>query len=165
MSHRSQIIILIWALLFMYITGFALWGLLHMLPPPDANWTAEQVAAFYRENSMDIRLGAMVASWTSAFMVPFSAMVYIQMRRLEKGLPVWSIPGRIRLRRRRGPAVLRRSPQNPPRSQVSQPPLAGSCAPSSLCCWVPVAAAGVEAVPAEARDREARGSAGSSTAD
>jgi hypothetical protein len=91
MSHRSQIIILIWALAFMVIYGLTLWRLLHMFPPPSASWTADQVAAFYRENSLDIRLGAMVASWTSAFMIPFSAVVAVQMRRLETGLPVWTV--------------------------------------------------------------------------
>ncbi len=90
MTHRSQIIIIIWALVFMVIYGLTLWQLLHMWPPPSASWSAEQVAEFYRENSLDIRIGAMVASWCSAFMIPFSAVVAVQMRRLEKGLPVWT---------------------------------------------------------------------------
>jgi len=91
MTHRSQIIILVWALVFMAVYGLTLWQLLHMWPPPSASWTADQVAAFYRENSLDIRIGAMVASWCSAFMIPFSAVVAVQMRRLEKGLPVWTV--------------------------------------------------------------------------
>ncbi len=91
MTHRSQIIILIWGLVFMAIYGLALWRLLHMWPPPPANWTAEQVAQFYRENTLDIRIGAMVTSWCSAFMVPFACVAAIQLRRLEKGLPVWTV--------------------------------------------------------------------------
>ncbi len=91
MTHRSQIVILIWALSFMFTYGLVLWGLLHMWPPPPATWSVEQVAQFYIENSLDIRLGAMVLSWASAFMVPFAIVIAIQMRRLETGLPVWTI--------------------------------------------------------------------------
>lgn len=91
MTHRSQIFIIVWALVLMSIYGLNLMSLLHMWPPPSALWSAEQVAQFYRENGADIRIGAMFASWTSAFMVPFSCVVAIQIRRLEKGLPVWTV--------------------------------------------------------------------------
>ncbi|MFT3666908.1 hypothetical protein [Piscinibacter sp.] len=91
MSERAQAIMIWWGLAFMYIFGFTLWGLLKMMPPPSATLTADQVAAFYADNSLHIRLGAMVASWTSAFMVPFSTVVAIQMARLERGRPVWAV--------------------------------------------------------------------------
>jgi magnesium-transporting ATPase (P-type) len=91
MSERGQAIMIWWALIFMSIFGFALWGLLQMMPPPPATLTAAEVAAFYTEHNTQIRLGAVVASWTSAFMVPFSTVVAIQMARLEKGAPVWSV--------------------------------------------------------------------------
>jgi hypothetical protein len=91
MSTRGQAVLIWWALIFMYIFGFTLWGLLHMMPPPPATLGASGVAAFYADHHFDIRLGATIASWTSAFMVPFSTAVAIQLSRLEKGVPVWSI--------------------------------------------------------------------------
>ena len=91
MSERGQAIMIWWALIFMVVFGFTLWGLLGMMPPPPATLSANEVAAFYTDNNGKIRLGAMIASWCSAFMVPFSTVLAIQMARLEKGTPVWSI--------------------------------------------------------------------------
>ena len=91
MTERAQTIMIWWALIFMTIFGFAWWGLLDMMPPPPATWTPNEVAAFYVEHGFKIQLGALIASWTSAFMVPFSVVVAVQMARLEKGTPVWSI--------------------------------------------------------------------------
>jgi hypothetical protein len=91
MSERAQIIIVWWALAFMVIFALAWLFLLHMIPPPAATLTADQVAAFYTEHSLPIRLGAMIASWTSAFMLPLSVVIGAQMYRVEKGVPVWSI--------------------------------------------------------------------------
>jgi len=91
MSERGQTIIIIWGLVFMAIFAVAWIWLLQMVPPPSPTFSPEAVAAFYTENSFKIKLGAMIASWTSAFMVPFSVVVAIQMARLETGLPVWSV--------------------------------------------------------------------------
>ena len=90
-SERGQTILIWWGLIFMYIFGITLWGLLHMMPPPPADLPAEAVAAFYVEHGFQIRLGAMVASWCSAFMVPIAVAATCQMLRVEKGVPVWSI--------------------------------------------------------------------------
>jgi len=91
MSARAQTIMIWWGLITMFIYGFTLWGLLGMVPPPPATLTPNEVMAFYTENGFKIRVGAMITSWTSAFMVPFSVVVAVQMSRLEKGVPVWSI--------------------------------------------------------------------------
>jgi hypothetical protein len=90
-SNRGQVIMLWWALTFMFIYGFCLWGLLGMVPPPPATLGANEVAAFYADNGLRIRLGAMITSWTSAFMVPFSVVVAVQLARLESGTRVWSM--------------------------------------------------------------------------
>ena len=91
MSERGQALIIWWALIFMAIFGLAWVFLLQMVPPPSPALPAADIAAFYAENSLKIRLGAMIASWVSAFMVPFSVVVAIQLARLETGLPVWSV--------------------------------------------------------------------------
>ena len=92
MSERAQIQMIWWGLIFMAIFGVTWYFLLHMMPPPPATLTEAEVAAFYIENGFEIKLGAMIASWTSAFMVPFGTALAIQMARLEKGrVPAWSI--------------------------------------------------------------------------
>ncbi|MEC9359709.1 MAG: hypothetical protein VX836_17795 [Pseudomonadota bacterium] len=91
MSERAQTIMIYWGLIFMWSYGAVLWGMLDMMPPPTATLTPEQVAAFYADNNLSIRLGAVMASWISAFMVPIAVVISLQMRRLENGIPAWSI--------------------------------------------------------------------------
>jgi hypothetical protein len=91
MSERAQRILVWWSIIFMVIYGVVLWTLLHMVPPPRATLSAPQIAAFYAHHSTQIRVGAVIAGWTSAFMVPLSVVIAVQISRLEKGLPVWSI--------------------------------------------------------------------------
>lgn len=91
MSERAQTVMLCWGLIFMYIYGVVLWGLLDMMPPPTARLTADEVAAFYMENGLGIRLGAIIASWTSAFGVPYAVVIALQLSRQEKGVPAWSV--------------------------------------------------------------------------
>lgn len=94
MSERGQMVMVWWGLIFMYIFGFTLWGLLHMWPTPPAYWTAAEVVSFYKEHSSDMRLGAMISSWTSAFAMPIQIVVACQMLRAERnysGPPIWAI--------------------------------------------------------------------------
>jgi hypothetical protein len=91
MSERGQKILVWWAVIFTAIYGVALRFLLHMMPPPSATWSPERVAQFYVEHGAEIKVGATIASWTSAFMLPLAIVIAIQMSRHEKGTPVWSI--------------------------------------------------------------------------
>ena len=91
MSERSQRILVWWAATFMVIFVAAWCLLLHMVPTPPATLTPAEVADFYTRNALSIKLGAMIASWTSAFVVPLVVVVSVQMARLEQGTPVWSI--------------------------------------------------------------------------
>jgi hypothetical protein len=90
MSERSQRILVWWAVIFAVIYGIALWVLLDMVPPPTAKLSATQIAHWYAIRHTKIRLGAMVASWTSAFMVPLAIVVAAQIERQERGRKVWT---------------------------------------------------------------------------
>lgn len=90
-SLRSQKVLVWWTVVFAIIYGLALRFLLHMLPPPTAKWSADQIAQFYVEHSSEIKIGATISSWTGAFFVPIAIVVAIQMYRQENGKPVWSI--------------------------------------------------------------------------
>jgi hypothetical protein len=90
MSVRSQIIMVWWSLIFATIYGVALGFLVHMLPPPSATMTAEQVKAWYMERAGDIKIGAAITSWTAGFLVPFFIVIRAQIDRLEQGNRVWA---------------------------------------------------------------------------
>ena len=91
MTIGAQRAMIWWALGFMVIFGSAWFFLIGLMPLPPATQTPAEVAAFYSANSMKIRIGATICSWTSAFMVPFYAVIAAQMARLEKGIPIWAI--------------------------------------------------------------------------
>ncbi len=91
LSLRSQKVLVWWAIVFTAIYGLTLRFLLHMMPPPTAKWSSAQIAQFYADHSTEIKWGATIASWTSAFFVPLAIVVGIQLYRQEQGRPVWSI--------------------------------------------------------------------------
>ena len=90
-SERSQRAILWWgiALAIVYIFAFAF--LLQQVPLKNPEWSAEQVAQWYVHNQGKIKLGAVLTSWTGAFMMPILAVVAVQMARVETGgWKIWS---------------------------------------------------------------------------
>jgi hypothetical protein len=89
-SERSQLYLLAWALAFGVIYGLALGFLLHMLPPPHANWTAIHIKQWYLQHHTSIRIGATLASWSGGFMVPVFVVIAMQIHRQEWGSPVWT---------------------------------------------------------------------------
>jgi len=90
-SERSQRAILWWGVVFLGIFMVAWIFLLQMVPPPSPWLPAADVAAYYAEHAFKIKLGAVIGSWTSAFMVPFSLVIAFQLARIEQGKPVWSV--------------------------------------------------------------------------
>jgi hypothetical protein len=90
MTARSQRVLLWWGLTFTVIYGLVWWRLFHMMPPPTAKWSADEIARFYVQNGSEIKIGATICSWTSGFMVPIAVVVAVQIARHEKGKPVWA---------------------------------------------------------------------------
>jgi hypothetical protein len=91
MSEKSQIILVWWTIFSTIVFGLAWVFLIRLMPLPAPTLSAGDVARFYAENTLGIRLGATICSWTSAFLVPITVVVSVQLARLEKGVPVWSI--------------------------------------------------------------------------
>lgn len=91
MSTRKQKILVWWTILSIIIFGSAYTFLIRLVPLPSPTLDAASVARFYAGHSLSIRLGATICSWTSAFLVPISVVVAVQLSRLEKGVPMWSI--------------------------------------------------------------------------
>jgi hypothetical protein len=90
-SERSEVVLIWWGLAFAIIYGLALWLLLDMVPPPSPKLSAHEIAHWYAVRHTKIRIGAVIASWTSAFMLPLSIVIGTQMSRQEGGRKVWSI--------------------------------------------------------------------------
>lgn len=63
-----------------FFIGMLLAGL---LPPPGPTRSAAQVAAFYRGNPTEIRLGLMIMMLAAGLTIPFTAALAILMRRIE----------------------------------------------------------------------------------
>jgi hypothetical protein len=91
MSTTKQRVLIWWTLISTVIFGTAYTFLIGLVPLPSPTLSAAEVAQFYADRSLSIRLGATICSWTGAFLVPLSVVVAVQLSRLERGLPVWSI--------------------------------------------------------------------------
>jgi hypothetical protein len=91
MSERKQRIVLWWSLIFMLLYAIAIRFGFHMMPPPSAHQTSNEVARWYQDHRTSIRIGAAIAGWTSAFMIPYGVVIYFQIARQEQGAKVWSV--------------------------------------------------------------------------
>jgi hypothetical protein len=90
MAERSQQILVWWTLVFMTIYGISLFALLDMIPPPSAELSVNEIAAWYAERHDQVRIGAVICAWTGGFMVPIVIVIGLQMARLERG-KVWTL--------------------------------------------------------------------------
>jgi hypothetical protein len=90
-SERSQRAILWWGIGLAVVYALAFIFLLQQAPLKNPAWNAEQVAAWYVHNQGKIKWGAVLASWTGAFLLPIFVVLAIQMARVENGVwKVWS---------------------------------------------------------------------------
>ena len=84
--------ILIWMTLIMIaIFGVGYAGMMGFCPPPEPSLGASEVVALYKTNNMEFRVGVVLCLLSGGFLLPFSVVVSMQMARLEKGIPGWSI--------------------------------------------------------------------------
>ena len=90
-SEHSQIILVWLSLTMTTVFGISLGLLLHMIPPPAANQTAEQIKDWYLSRQSEIKIGATIASWSAASILPFWAVTAIQIGRHEKGRRIWAV--------------------------------------------------------------------------
>jgi hypothetical protein len=68
------------AAMIIFFLGLITMGFFPALPP---SLTPEQVAAIYQEHAVAIRLGALLLVISAMFCGPFSAVIYMQLRRME----------------------------------------------------------------------------------
>ena len=90
-SIKAQRALVWWAAGFLLIFLVSFVFLIKFVPLPPATWSADQVAAFYADNSVSIRIGSVICSWVAGFMIPLALVITVQMTRLERGWPIWSV--------------------------------------------------------------------------
>lgn len=75
----------------LFFVGLALFS--GFIPPPSPSLSGAQLMAKYGHHWPMVKLGILLGLLGAALLIPWSAMVSVQMTRLEKGrrLPVWSI--------------------------------------------------------------------------
>lgn len=68
-------------LMIIFMLGF--WVVAGLVPPPSPNWPAQQVADFYADNAVRIRIGLMISMLGAGLTFPFTVAIFQQMRRIE----------------------------------------------------------------------------------
>lgn len=91
MSERRQVAMLWWSIALATLFTFAVGFLMHMIGPPSAGWSADEIAKFYSENASSVRIGATLASWSAMFLLPLWAVIAAQVHRQETGAPILTI--------------------------------------------------------------------------
>jgi len=89
MSLRSQRIAAWCGPIFVVLfgAGFLLAG---FIPPPDPGMSAAETAAHYAENRMGVKTGVLLAMLGAGFYLPFTAVVALQLRRIEGAYSPWA---------------------------------------------------------------------------
>jgi hypothetical protein len=88
MNARHQMLCTWSGPVFVAVFTVGFWFLAHYLPPPSPNAGAADIAALYRQNTGQIRLGMLLMMACSALVAPFVAIIAVQMKRLEGGAGV-----------------------------------------------------------------------------
>lgn len=76
---------------FLVLYGIAWWGIGQYIPPHPPSLAAADVASFYVENANRIRIGNLLAMVFSTLLVPWFAVISIQMARIEGRFPLLAI--------------------------------------------------------------------------
>jgi hypothetical protein len=70
------------AFLLLFLLGF--WVIAGLVPPPSANDSALQIAAFYRDNADQLRVGLLLLLIAAPLLVPFAVLLAIQLKRSDE---------------------------------------------------------------------------------
>jgi hypothetical protein len=79
-AWTGPIMVVIWVVSFIAIAGY--------IPPPSPREGAQQILRFYATDTNLIRLGLLLTMFASALLVPFAAVIAMQMKRIEGRRPV-----------------------------------------------------------------------------
>jgi hypothetical protein len=89
MSLRSQRIAAWCGPVFVVLFGLG-FLLAHFVPPPSPSLSAPEIAREYGENRLGVKTGVMLAMTGAGFYLPFTAVVAMQLRRIEGPYSPWA---------------------------------------------------------------------------
>jgi hypothetical protein len=72
------------AFFILYIIAFV--GIARFVPPPAPSWSAEQIDALFTDHAIAIRVGMVLGLIATALLIPFFAVISVQIARIERGL-------------------------------------------------------------------------------
>lgn len=83
MNKRSQIVCALCGPAFAIVFTTGWWFIAGFVPPHAPGLDDAAIAAFYQQNTLSIRFGILIAMISSVLVIPFGAVIAIQMRRIE----------------------------------------------------------------------------------
>ena len=83
MNKRSQIVCAFCGPAFAILFTTGRWFIAGFVPPHGPGLGDAAVAVFYQQNTLTIRFGILIAMISSALVIPFGAVIAIQMKRIE----------------------------------------------------------------------------------
>jgi hypothetical protein len=83
MNTRNQLLCAWSGIAFVVVFTIGFWFLANFLPPPSPRATAAEIAALYRQNTLQIRFGMLLMMACSGLISPFVAVIAVQMKRME----------------------------------------------------------------------------------
>ncbi|MFY1621322.1 hypothetical protein, partial [Micromonospora sp. WMMD736] len=66
-------------LMITFMIGF--WVVGGLVPPPSPNDSAQQIAQFYADNALQVRIGLMISMLAAGLTFPFTVAIFMQMKR------------------------------------------------------------------------------------
>ncbi|TPG32444.1 hypothetical protein [Mycolicibacterium hodleri] len=73
----------------LYVIAFV--GFARFVPPPAPSWDAVRIDALFTEHAIQIRAGMVLGLIATALLIPFFAVISVQIARIERRLPVLAL--------------------------------------------------------------------------
>lgn len=91
MNLKSQKVLVWMTLILATVFALAYAFLLDFFPPVKPTLSATEVLSLYTDRNLRFRIGVVLMITSGGFLLPWAVVVWAQMARQEKGVPIWSI--------------------------------------------------------------------------
>jgi len=82
----------VWAgSVFFVLYLIALVGFARFVPPPAPSWSADRIAEIFTDHAIQIRVGMVLGLIATTLLIPFFAVISVQIARIERRMPVLAL--------------------------------------------------------------------------